>query len=554
MALVISPTRPIDEKIRTLLEGRLPDTHPMRVIGDHLSDFVCDEDFADLYCPTQGQEAISPTIVAMVTLFQAWEDLTDRQAAEMVVTRLDWKYALHLPLDHLGFAHSALHEFRERLKARGAEERLFDLLLGKLRALGLLKGRRQRSDTFAVLSAVRRLNRLELVWETLRLALCALEEADLVWLQEQVPLSWADRYGERGVQDRLVKEKGEEGGRQARVLAKQVGQDGLLLLSKMEQGQTPQVLRTLPEVQVLREVWAQQYVVREGLVEWPQQSQSKGAETICTPHDREVRYATKRDFEWEGYKVAVTETFDEGAPHLTTHVETMPATQTEFGLAGEIEADLDGKGLLPDEHLVDMGFVNGEALAASAARGVDLVGPARPDSSAQARMEGGLTADQFEVDREKKQARCPAGQISVEWRERKEEGRKVTHAHFDPTVCSCCAHYKQCVATDKDEPRGRSLTLREHHEIVQARRREQKTEAFQRRYRPRAGIEGTLSEMGRAHGLRQARHRGLAGVHLRDMMVAAATNLKRAARWLADVALEGTRGPCLRRLAAAAAG
>jgi hypothetical protein len=51
------------------------------------------------------------------------EKLTDRQAADAVRSRLDWKYCLSLELTDAGFDHTVLSEFRTRLVALSAEER-----------------------------------------------------------------------------------------------------------------------------------------------------------------------------------------------------------------------------------------------------------------------------------------------------------------------------------------------------------------------------------------------------------------------------------------------
>lgn len=552
MCLKVVPIPPIPEDTRRVAENALRPNHVLRIIGERLSDFVCDEDFADLY-PPQGQPGLSPALLAMVTALQFLEKLPDRSAAGAVALHIGWKYALHLPLSYPGFDHTVLCEFRRRLLEHEAEARVFDKLLQHLKGLGHLKpGGIQRTDSFAVLGAIRELNRLELVWETLRVALSALERADLEWLKEVVPLSWADRYGQRGEQYRLVREEGEEGKKKSRAIAEQVGRDGLYLLQKLDEKTAPQALQGLPEVSVLRKVWSQQYVMREGALEWPQRGTERASEAITTPHDPDVRYATKRDKSWEGGKVHVTETADEDQPHLVTDIRTAPAPSPDFGVTDAVQETLATKGLLPGEHLADSGYVTGEALATSQERGVELVGPARQDASPQARMEGGITADQFQVDREKRQVMCPAGVTSTQYYERMEYGKQVTHVEFGGARCANCALRSRCVISDNMST-GRSLTLRAHHELLQARRQEQQTPEFKKRFDARAGIEGTLSEMSRAHGLRQARYRGLAKMHLQNLMIAVATNLKRMARWWAGEEREGTRERGLRQLAVAAA-
>jgi transposase len=126
------------------------------------------------------------------------EGLLDRQAADAVCSRIDWTYALSLELTEPGFDHMVLSEFRTRLVAGQAEQLLLETLLSQLRARGLLKIRgRQRTDSTHVLAAIRVLNRLELVGETLRHALNSLAVVAPDWLRGQAPPAWFDRYGRR---------------------------------------------------------------------------------------------------------------------------------------------------------------------------------------------------------------------------------------------------------------------------------------------------------------------------------------------------------------------
>src|SRR5258708_37063770 len=158
MSLQVQPVPVLPDDIAQVVRQILPASHPLVVVGDRLSDFVSDASFADLY-PAEGKPALSPAFLPMVTLLQYWEFLSDRQTAHMVISRLDWKYALHLGLTYAGFDHSVLCEFRQRLIAHDAQRRVFDQLLVALQAAGLLKGKHlQRTDSLAVLAAVRGLS------------------------------------------------------------------------------------------------------------------------------------------------------------------------------------------------------------------------------------------------------------------------------------------------------------------------------------------------------------------------------------------------------------
>ena len=140
----------------------------------------------------------------MVTVLQFAEGLTDRQAANAVRTRIDVKYALGLELEDQGFDFSVLSEFRARLVAGGAEQRLFEALLAHAKTRGWLKARgRQRTDSTHILAAIQGLSRLECVAETLRHALNALATVDPTWLQAWVPTEWFERYATRWEDYRL---------------------------------------------------------------------------------------------------------------------------------------------------------------------------------------------------------------------------------------------------------------------------------------------------------------------------------------------------------------
>jgi transposase len=141
---------------------------------DEFGSIFADDDFADLF-PQRGQPAEAPWRLALVTILQYVEDLSDRQAADAVRSRIDWKYLLSLELTDSGFDSTVLSEFRTRLVVGAAEQRLLDALLAVCRERKWLKARgRQRTDATHVLARVRAVNRLECVGETLRHALNSL--------------------------------------------------------------------------------------------------------------------------------------------------------------------------------------------------------------------------------------------------------------------------------------------------------------------------------------------------------------------------------------------
>lgn len=162
-------------------------------LHDTLGSVYEEDQFADVFSHT-GQPAESPVRLTLVSILQYVEGLTDRQAADAVRTRIDWKYLLGLELEDVGFHHSVLSEFRTRLLTGNVEQRLLDRLLEVCREQGWLKERgQQRTDSTHVLGAVRALNRLECVGETLRHTLNVLAVTVPEWLRVHSDPEWTDR-------------------------------------------------------------------------------------------------------------------------------------------------------------------------------------------------------------------------------------------------------------------------------------------------------------------------------------------------------------------------
>src|ERR1044071_2302060 len=146
MSLRPEPVGEIPAETARVARAAFPKGTVVTRLRDEFSALYEDEDFRRLY-PARGNPGLAPWRLALVTVFQFMEHLTDRQAADAVRSRLDWKYALSLELSDAGFDHSVLSEFRSRLVANNAEQRLLDLLLQRYREGGWLTARgRQRTD------------------------------------------------------------------------------------------------------------------------------------------------------------------------------------------------------------------------------------------------------------------------------------------------------------------------------------------------------------------------------------------------------------------------
>lgn len=507
-------------------------------IADALGTLYQDAQFAALFS-RRGQPAASPGRLALATVLQYVEGLSDRQAAEAVRGRIDWKYALGLTLTDPGFDHTVLSEFRARLVAGKAERLLLDILLKRLEECALVKPRgRQRTDSTHVLADIRGLNRLERVGETLRAALNALAVVAPDWLQALAPVEWYERYGRRVENYRLPKI---DAARLAHAAA--IGADGQHLLTALAAAKDQPWLAQLPAVQILRQVWTAHYIEEAGRLRWRSTAEMPApGEQICSPYDPAARYSTKRGSSWVGYKAHLTETCDAGVPRVITNVETTPASTPDDNMVAAVHQSLKQRALLPSEHLVDKGYTDSHVLVDSAQQhGVTIVGPVADDPSWQARSDGGLSKSRFQVDWERQVVTCPAGKQSISWLPNTwPENGMDFEVRFARKDCTPCALRSRCTRA-KTEPRLIGLQAREHYEALQSARQHQTTAEFRRNYAARAGIEGTHAQAIRRCGLRRCRYIGLAKTHLQHVITAAAVNLVRIADWQSGVPAAKTR-------------
>ncbi|HEX3523728.1 MAG TPA: IS1182 family transposase [Stellaceae bacterium] len=537
----------VPEETTRIARAAYPKGNIYLQLRDEFGTIYEDKQFVDLY-PRRGQPAEAPWRLALVCVMQFREGLSDRQAANAVRGRLDWKYLLGLELSNPGFDSSVLSEFRQRFLTNEREVLIFDLFLTQLRDRGYLKMRgQQRTDSTHVLAKIRSLNRVEVVGETFRAVLNTLAVAAPEWLKEQWQEAWIERYEHR-VEDYRLPD-----GKQARQeYAVVIGKDGTKLLDALYADTTPTWLRELPLVQTLRRIWVQNFYWEEGELRWRDLSNVPAAgELINSPYDPEALYAQKRESGWRGWKVHLTETCDEDSPHLITHVETTPAPQADDDALPHIHQALAAHDLLPEQHIVDTGYVDAQELVNSRQDyHVDLFGPTRLDYHWQARENSGFAASQFSIDWQEKCATCPAGKISQSWTPAKDRrGHPVIKIKFAVKDCRSCPSRSQCTQSQSDSPR-RTLTVRPEpqYQALQTARERQATEAFKTAYDKRAGIEGTLSQSIRAFGLRQARYQGLAKVHLQHVFTATALNFTRIFAWRSQLPRAQTRQAAFVRL------
>ena len=545
-------------------------------IRDRLGQWLADEDFAAAF-GIRGRPGWPPSRLALVTVLQRAEKLTDRLAAEAVRARLDWKYLLGLPLDDPGFDHTVLAEFRAKAAGAGLEQVALDALLERLVSAGLVKARgKQRTDSTHVVAAVAALNRLELAGESVRAAVEALAAAHPDWLEQRICVpDWSRRYGTPMTAWRPPASQAKQD-----ELAIAYARDGYALLEAVCDESSPAWLRELPAVDVLRRVLVQNYtrtvtdgkeVIKRREKEPEGDGLPPGHARIASPYDLDARWGVKRDMFWLGYKLHVTETCDDeprcgcpgdggtdrrrhdedcvapAFPNLITHVATTDATVTDNQMTGAIDDELAGKDLVPGRHYLDSGYLSAALVVSEAARhGIALTGPLLADTSAQARAGNGYARADFTVGYDSKTVTCPQGKTSVSWTPCAQRGKDAIVATFSVSDCGPCPARPQCTSSRK---KRRQLTVlpRDLAEAQAAARAAETAILFQADYARRAGVEGTMHQAV-SHGARRARYRGLPKTRLDHVYMACALNLIRLHAYWTGTPLDRRRTSHLARL------
>lgn len=539
---------------------------PMPVaVRDELGELFADEQFVSAFAG-RGPQGWSPGRLLLVTVLQAVEGLTDRQAAEAVRDKLSWKYALGLELSDAGFDASVLSEFRTRLVTHGLQTRVLDLLVARLVEAGLLKaGGKQRTDSTHVLAAVRLLNQVELVGETVRACLESIAAADPQWVATVLDASWQDRYAARIDSWRMPSSKTKRV-----ALGNDFARDGRALLHAVCHPSSPPWLGELPAVDVLRRVLVQYTKVttdRAGqevitLRDADTDGLPPGRSRIVSPYDIDARWGGKRDLTWCGYKLHVSESCDaeatrptaggdqapEQPPNLITNVATTDAAVPDTVMTEPIHHALATRDLLPGEHYLDSGYPSADLLVSSLTdHGVRLITPMLADTSPQARAGQGFDRSQFTIDWNTRTVTCPQGQSSTWWSPAVQHGTDVILIQYAAKTCQPCPVKTKCTTATRT---GRQLTLRPEpvQQALDTARAEQATTAWQTKYARRAGVEATIAQTTKVTHTRRARYRGLAKTNLDHNIKAAALNLIRLDAWWNGHTLNPRRTSHLSRL------
>ena len=469
-----------------------------------------DAQFAPLY-HEGGRVPISPQLLAAITLLQYMFRVSDAAAVDNTVMRRDWRVALGRDDVWEGFCPTVLVDFRNRLAGLpiraglppppgGDQARLiFDAMLQILRDLGLLRGRRRlRMDATHVVADVARLCRADALQEAIRVLVCELHDR-FVELREQADfVTLHRRFGEE-----TWLGTGSSGDERLTAL----GRDAQALLALCGE-------REAKAKAVLIQMLAENCAFPADADPQPLENSERPKDHILTPHEPDVRAGKKGDHWWQGDKVHIVETADEGQVNFIVDVVPTDPRVDDSTMTQELVQR--AKRAVPeaDTMLADGGYASATNTRLAAAAGMDLA----------SRPRGGNRQDKFppeafEFDFEREVARCPGGCESRYWRPRE---REIT-IRFRASDCRTCPLRDHCTTSKH----GRSLGIsKDYLQLVADRRRAQLPE-FGELYRHRAPIEATMSHLVRDCGLRRSRYRGRPKRALHSILAATALNVRR---------------------------
>jgi len=496
---------------------------------------IDEERFAGMYCEDNGRPNRAVQTLLGMLILKEFGDLTDREALEQLEFNLLWQYALQLTAEESHLPQKTVHNFRARLIEHDAGRVAFCETTEKIIAVMGIHTGRQRLDSTHIMSNMAILTRLGLFCETIRLFLRALGQT-YTELRNLVPEKVVGRY---------LKEEEEatnyEDARSAvrRCRLSVCARDLYRLVERFrgtpaagmeEYGLLQRLLKEQCEVGKQDDgcLGEEDDDAGEGTVPIALKEPAKvGSNSLQSPHDPDATYSGHKG---KGYEVQVAETCDErNRTQVITHVAVTPSCGSDAAVTVPLIDSLSRRQIQPQELLADTTYGSGSNTVEAARRGTELVSPvAGPEPDRDGEKEANrLSAADFEIDvRAVKPTLCPGGHECIDEYEYEEAPEQVD-IYFARERCEACALLSRCPVRLK---RGEDAYVLEADLVkvnIERRRREQASGEFARRYAVRAGIEGTNSELKRAHGLGHLRVRGGPRVALAAYLKGLACNMKR---------------------------
>jgi len=506
-----------------VLSDFLEESHPMMIFSKEIYPIFSDEDFKDCYSES-GRNGISPAFLSAVTLLQWKEQLSDVETAEACINRLDWKIALHIPIEEkTSFDPSTLCYFRKRLKENDKMCLIFDKILQFAIKKDFIQSHtNQRIDATHIVKHVNRISTTDLLFRTVKTVVDEIKKLDKEYYKEYIPAYIKERYLNRFSSFGMSKEKRID--KQVEIV-----EDGLLI-KKLVEDVKSEKLKEMKQLEIMNTIFKENVKIEE--VEEDKKKFLKVTEiecpkqTIFEPSDTSVKLGKKGKTSWVGSKCHVIETAVKGEINLITGMIQQKANENDNKILEKYDEVNEKQGLKPDKIFTDSNYVSAEAIKNYKEEGQELMGFSQEDTS---KKDENYKLDKFEVDFVNKTAVCPEKKNSVKCSEQKDGSFRI---FFDKKDCQNCDKFSVCVGENKEGKSVRTqnkriLHINKNFDILKERRMKQKEKEFKKEMKVRAQIEGTICELVRKHGLRKAKYKGEEGRQLQFYFAGSALNVDR---------------------------
>ena len=501
--------------------------------------FRKEDDYAMLYGIT-GRPNFSVARLLGLCLLQEWNDLGDQEALDTFSFDIRWRYALDVDEEVDYLSRRSLVEFRRRLAVKDPEMKLVRGVFDTIRDSAIdklgLSVSNQRLDSTHIISNIRLRGRVALFSNTLSLFLKSLDEEHVSRVPEPIR-EWhaQEPEGWFGLGPAEQKMKVEE-------LAQYV-YDLILLF------ENDAALTGSEPYQLLQRLFSEQCECTNDAHTPSSKIQVKkkteGA-TLQSPYDPDASCGHKGP----GYSLHITETCNHDGKEIITDYEVHGAARSDMGKALAVIERLDAAGCKPATLFADGGYPSVPSALKVTEEGIEFMTPVN-----RSRLSDDVVGrDHFHFDSQGLVTQCPMGHKPVDHRVLSNNtARRSPHAIFDGNLCRACTMLERCpVRAPNHRTRGcqaRDTVGDFRLEITsEIRLRDrmyacQQTTAWKDRYKIRAGIEATHSELKRAHGIGRLRVRRMAKVCFAVACKIIACNIKRWAR--AHRALKGPLHDCI---------
>jgi transposase len=496
-----------------ICEELIPPDSFYRKFREAVWPLVKDEQFSDMYCTDNGRPPIPPSLLAMATVLQFHNNLSDREMERACMYNIEVKYALGLKLNERPFDHSSLGDFRRRLLENGKEKEVFDNILGKLIEDGLIeKNEIQRIDATHIIADIAIPTMVTLVKKGIYEVLKPLQKRHkktLNVLDKEVELA---NYNKKQINHdapgRLDMEK-----RKQKLV--DVVTDAQRVLKHTEGIEDDHILTR--RVEMLKRILQENIEEDENGTSREIGRKKKPKDIMVSPIDPDARYGAKsRTKKFTGYKTNITETTNN---RFITNIKAMRGNKRDGDTAIDAITEQQKHGLNPAKLIGDTAYSDGAYRKALKEVGTEIVAPLRENNE---RTKSIFPKSMFHYEEEQATLTCPAGVTIKQSFYNKKKKTKIFH--FPMSQCNKCNYQRSC--TNAREGR-RTVGITQVHKELREAEVYNKTDQFKEEMKLRPPIEGKLSELTRYHGLRRARYRGLRKVGLQCYFTATAVNIKR---------------------------